>query len=144
MKIQFLQLQTHGDDRGSLIALEEGKNIPFAVKRVYYMFDTREGVRRGFHAHKSLKQVAIAVRGSCRFMLDDGREKIDIRLDHPQQGLLIESFIWREMYDFSPDCVLMVLADSLYDEADYVRNYETFQQMVQTLAPHPVLALSPQ
>jgi len=144
MKIQFLQLQTHGDDRGSLIALEEGKNIPFAVKRVYYMFDTGEGVRRGFHAHKSLKQVAIAVRGSCRFMLDDGREKIDIRLDHPQQGLLIESFIWREMYDFSPDCVLMVLADSLYDEADYVRNYETFQQMVQTLAPHPVLALSPQ
>ncbi|WP_296186285.1 sugar 3,4-ketoisomerase [Pseudomonas sp. UBA1879] len=131
MKIQFLQLQTHGDDRGSLIALEEGKNIPFAVKRVYYMFDTGEGVRRGYHAHKSLKQVAVAVRGSCRFMLDDGKEKIDIRLDHPHQGLLIESFTWREMYDFSPDCVLMVLADNLYDEADYVRDYETFLQMVQ-------------
>ncbi|MFJ5299892.1 sugar 3,4-ketoisomerase [Pseudomonas sp. NPDC088368] len=130
MKIQFLQLQTHGDERGSLIALEEGKNIPFSVKRVYYMFETGEGVRRGFHAHKSLKQVAVAVRGSCRFMLDDGTEKIDIRLDHPQQGLLIESFIWREMYDFSPDCVLMVLADNLYDEADYVRDYATFQQMV--------------
>ena len=126
MNIQFLQLQTHGDDRGSLIALEEGKNIPFSVKRVYYMFDTSEGVRRGFHAHKTLKQVAVAVRGSCRFMLDDGREKIDIRLDHPHQGLLIESFIWREIYDFSEDCVLMVLADQLYTESDYVRDYASF------------------
>lgn len=132
MNVQYLQLQAHGDDRGSLIALEEGKNIPFQVKRVYYMFDTGDGVRRGYHAHKSLKQVAIAVRGSCRFMLDDGREKIDIRLDNPCQGLLIESFIWREMYDFSADCVLMVLADSLYDEADYVRDYATFQAMVTT------------
>ncbi|MFS2158961.1 FdtA/QdtA family cupin domain-containing protein [Pseudomonas sp. Pseusp122] len=130
MKVHYLQLQAHGDERGSLIALEEGKNIPFQVKRVYYMFDTGEGVRRGYHAHKSLKQVAIAVRGSCRFMLDDGTEKIDIRLDNPNQGLLIESFIWREMYDFSPDCVLMVLADNLYDEADYVRDYATFRAMV--------------
>ncbi|UFH48256.1 sugar 3,4-ketoisomerase [Pseudomonas sp. KNUC1026] len=131
MKIQLLPLQAHGDDRGSLIALEEEKNIPFTIKRVYYLFDTGQGVRRGFHAHKSLKQVAIAVRGSCRFLLDDGREKIDLRLDHPQQGLLIESFVWREMYDFSPDCVLMVLADSLYDESDYVRDYPTFLQMVE-------------
>jgi dTDP-4-dehydrorhamnose 3,5-epimerase-like enzyme len=126
MNIQFLQLQTHGDDRGSLIALEEGRNIPFAVKRVYYMFETGKGVRRGFHAHKTLKQVAVAVRGSCRFLLDDGREKIDIRLDHPSQGLLVDSFIWREMYDFSEDCVLMVLADQLYDESDYVRDYAAF------------------
>lgn len=126
MNIQFLPLQTHGDERGSLIALEEGRNIPFAVKRVYYMFDTGKGVRRGFHAHKTLKQVAVAVRGSCRFLLDDGREKIDIRLDHPSQGLLVDSFIWREMYDFSEDCVLMVLADQLYDESDYVRDYNAF------------------
>lgn len=86
MNVQYLQLQAHGDDRGSLIALEEGKNIPFQVKRVYYMFDTGDGVRRGFHAHKSLKQVAIAVRGSCRFLLDDGKEKIEVRLDNPCQG----------------------------------------------------------
>jgi dTDP-4-dehydrorhamnose 3,5-epimerase-like enzyme len=130
MKIQFLQLQAHGDERGSLIALEEGKNIPFAVKRVYYMFDTGANVRRGYHAHKTLKQVAIAVRGSCRFLLDDGTEKIDIKLDQPNQGLLIESFVWREMYDFSHDCVLMVLADQLFDEADYVRDYERFLAQV--------------
>ncbi len=130
MKINLLQLQTHGDERGSLVALEEGVNIHFSVKRVYYMFNTGEGVRRGFHAHRTLKQVAIAVRGSCRFLLDDGHEKIEVHLDNPYQGLLIESFVWREMFDFSDDCVLMVLADSLYDESDYVRDYSEFLSIV--------------
>lgn len=126
MQIKLIPLQAHGDDRGSLIALEEGKNIPFPVKRVYYLFNTKEGVRRGFHAHKALKQVAIAVRGSCRFVLDDGNERVEVLLDNPAQGLLIESFMWREMYDFSEDCVLMVLADELYDESDYIRDYAQF------------------
>lgn len=126
VKVTFLQLQTHGDERGSLIALETGRNIPFEIKRVYYMFNTKEDVRRGFHAHRQLKQVVIVVKGSCRFLLDDGIEKISILLDNPEQGLLIESFMWREMYDFSDDCVLMVLADSLYDESDYIRNYDDF------------------
>lgn len=126
MDIKLIPLQTHGDQRGSLVALEEGKNIPFPVKRVYYMFKTGSDVRRGFHAHKALKQVAIAVRGSCRFVLDDGRERVELLLDNPAQGLLIESCMWREMYDFSEDCVLMVLADQLYDESDYIRDYENF------------------
>lgn len=126
MNVKILPLQPHGDERGSLVALEEGKNIPFQVKRVYYMFNTKGGVRRGFHAHKTLKQVAIAVRGSCRFLLDDGQERVEIMLDNPAQGLVIESFMWREMYDFSEDCVLMVLADQLYDESDYIRDYSQF------------------
>lgn len=126
MNIKLIPLQAHGDDRGSLIALEEEHNIPFQIKRVYYMFNTKEGVRRGFHAHKRLKQVAIAVRGSCRFVLDDGKERVEILLDNPAQGLLIDSCIWREMYDFSDDCVLMVLADCLYDESDYIRDYDKF------------------
>lgn len=126
MEIKLIPLQTHGDDRGSLIALEEEHNIPFEIKRVYYMFNTKDGVRRGLHAHRKLKQVAIAVRGSCRFVLDDGKERVEILLDNPAQGLLIDSCIWREMYDFSQDCVLMVLADSHYDENDYIRDYNTF------------------
>lgn len=126
MEVKLIQLQKRGDARGALVALEENKNIPFPIKRVYYLFNTQDGVRRGFHAHKKLKQVAIAVRGSCRFLLDDGNEKIEILLDNPAQGLLIESYVWREMYDFSPDCVLMVLADDLYDENDYVRDYQIF------------------
>jgi dTDP-4-dehydrorhamnose 3,5-epimerase-like enzyme len=130
MKIKLIPLQSHGDERGSLVALEDGSNIPFAIKRVYYMFKTQDGVRRGFHAHKQLKQVAIAVRGSCRFVLDDGYERVEILLDNPAQGLLIESFMWREMYDFSDDCVLMVLADQHYDESDYIRDYSDFLKQV--------------
>ncbi|WP_113627379.1 sugar 3,4-ketoisomerase [Pectobacterium peruviense] len=126
MQIKIIQLQTHGDDRGSLIALEQDQNIPFEIKRVYYLFSTKKNVRRGFHAHKELKQAVVAVRGSCRFLLDDGSEKIELLLDNPAQGLLIESFVWREMYDFSEDCVLMVLADRFYDESDYIRNYDEF------------------
>lgn len=129
MQIKLIPLQTHGDERGSLVALEEEHNIPFAIKRVYYMFKTKDGVRRGFHAHKELKQVAIAVRGSCRFALDDGKERVEILLDNPAQGLLIESFMWHEMYDFTDDCVLMVLADQLYNETDYIRDYQEFREM---------------
>ena len=131
MQIKLIPLQAHGDERGSLVALEEGQNIPFEIKRVYYMFKTKEGVRRGFHAHKQLKQVAIAVRGSCRFVLDDGKERVELLLDNPAQGLLIESFMWREMYDFTDDCVLMVLADQWYSESDYVRDYQEFREMTQ-------------
>jgi dTDP-4-dehydrorhamnose 3,5-epimerase-like enzyme len=130
MDINLIQLQSHGDERGSLVSLEEEKNIPFPIKRVYYVFNTKDKVRRGFHAHKKLKQLAIVVKGSCRFLLDDGNEKIEVLLDNPAQGLYIESFVWREMFDFSEDCVLMVLADSIYDEADYVRDYELFLNMI--------------
>lgn len=129
MEIKIIPLQAHGDERGSLIALEEENNIPFEIKRVYYMFNTKEGVRRGLHAHRKLKQVAIAVRGSCRFVLDDGTERVEILLDNPGQGLLIDSCMWREMYDFSKDCVLMVLADSHYDEGDYIRDYDEFMRV---------------
>ena len=127
MDISLFTLQTHGDERGSLVALEEFKNIPFSVKRVYYMFETLSDIVRGGHAHKCLRQVAITVRGSCRFSLDDGSEKIEFLLDNPKQALLIEPMIYHEMYDFSEDCVLLALADELFDENDYIRNYEQFK-----------------
>jgi len=131
MKIKFIEFEIKGDDRGSLIAIEEFKNLPFEIKRVYYIFNTKKGVRRGFHAHKNLKQVAICVKGSCKFLLDDGNEKIEeILLDRPDKGLLIEGLVWREMYDFSEDCVLLVLANEYYDEDDYIRNYEEFLKAV--------------
>ena len=128
MKAQsnVIDLEVKGDERGSLIALEENYNTPFAIKRVYYIFGTKEGVRRGFHAHKELKQLAICVSGSCKFHLDDGKEKKEVSLASPAQGLLIEGLIWREMYDFSPDCVLMVMASEHYDESDYIRDYDGF------------------
>lgn len=126
MEVKIVKLEEHGDERGTLIALEQMKNIPFEIKRVYYMFDTVKGVRRGFHAHKSLKQILICVKGSCKILLDDGTEKTEVLLDKPDKGLIIDSHIWREMFDFSEDAVLMVLANELYDESDYIRNYEEF------------------
>lgn len=131
MKIDFIPLQVHGDERGALVSLERKNNIPFDIRRVYYIFDTKKGVTRGFHAHRKLKQVAIAVKGSCRFILDDGVERVSVLLDNPTQGLLIDSFIWREMTDFTEDCVLMVLADMEYEELDYIRDYSVFKNLAQ-------------
>jgi dTDP-4-dehydrorhamnose 3,5-epimerase-like enzyme len=124
--INVINLPVFGDDRGGLVALEVDKPITFEIKRVYYIFDTKKDVARGFHAHKSLKQIAVCVAGSCRFSLDDGLEKEDVILDSPLKGLVIDKMIWREMYDFSSDCVLMILADEIYKESDYIRNYEDF------------------
>ena len=126
MKIEIINFDIKGDERGSLISLEENKNIPFEIKRVYYIFNTLEGIRRGFHAHKKLKQLLVCVSGSCKILLDDGKSKEEISLDNPNKGLLIESMIWREMFDFSPDCVLMVLANEVYEESDYFRDYQQF------------------
>ena len=126
MLYELIEFTVIGDDRGSLIALEENHNTPFDIKRVYYIFETMSGVRRGLHAHKNLKQIAVCTAGSCKFHLDNGQDKEDVLLDSPTQGLFIEGLVWREMYDFSPDCVLMVLASEYYDENDYIRNYDAF------------------
>lgn len=124
--IKTVSFEPLGDDRGSLVALEANKSVPFDIKRVYYLFHTKEGVSRGFHAHKKLKQLAVCVTGSCRFILDDGICKEEVVLDSPTKGLVINEMIWREMHDFSEDCVLMVLANQYYDEKDYIRNYKEF------------------
>lgn len=122
----FIVFQSKGDDRGSLVALESAKNIPFEIKRVYYIFDTKSGVVRGLHAHKDLSQVMVCLKGSCRVVLDNGSTKEQVILDSPDKGLLIGSMMWREMHDFSADCVLMVLANEHYDESDYIRDYDEF------------------
>jgi dTDP-4-dehydrorhamnose 3,5-epimerase-like enzyme len=127
---KILNFKTLGDDRGSLIAIEEGYNAPFDIKRVYYIFDTKKGAERGFHAHINLKQICIAVKGSCVFVLDDGNKREEIQLTNPNQGLFIEGLIWREMKDFSSDCVLVVLASEHYDESDYIRDYDKFLEEI--------------
>lgn len=130
MQISKFNFPPHGDERGQLIAIETLKDIPFEVKRVYYIFDTKEGVRRGFHAHKSLQQILICVHGSCKIHLDNGAEKEEVLLDSPETGLYITSDTWREMYDFSPDAVLLVLASEHYTESDYIRNYDEFLKYI--------------
>ncbi len=128
--IQWVDFPPLGDERGSLVALEGSKTVPFDIKRVYYIFGTQQGVARGFHAHRKLKQVAICVTGKCRMVLDDGQIREEVWLDSPTKGLIIGDQVWREMYDFSPDCVLLVLASEHYDETDYIRNYDQFRRTI--------------
>lgn len=126
MQIIKYAFQQHGDDRGMLVALEQYADIPFEIKRVYYMYDTKKGVCRGFHAHKSLEQILVCIHGSCKVLLDNGTEKKTVSLERPYEGLYVANNMWREMYDFSADAVLLVLASEAYREEDYIRDYEEF------------------
>ena len=135
--VKLIDLPNLGDERGGLVAIESNKSIPFEVKRLYYIFNTTNKPR-GFHAHLDLKQVAICLKGSCRFILDDGYKKEEVILNSAAQGLVIESLMWREMHDFSEDCVLLVLASEHFDEADYIRNYEDFLRIVNKPYIHPL------
>lgn len=122
--IRFPSLE---DSRGQLCALEALSDyVPFEIKRVYYIWDVGAGQVRGKHAHYRLKQVMICMGGSCDVVLDDGSARKTVHLDNPLQGLLIDGFIWREMKNFTPGAVLVVLASQHYQEADYVRDYRQF------------------
>lgn len=132
MEVKKYKFPPHGDDRGQLVAIEAMKDLPFEVKRVYYIYDTLPGVRRGFHAHRNLQQILLCVNGSCMIHLDNGHETAEVLLDKPNEGLYIANDMWREMYDFTPGAVLLVLASEYYDEADYIRNYEDFLAYVST------------
>ena len=129
-----IAFQSKGDDRGSLVALEGHKSIPFEIKRVYYIFDTKSGVVRGLHAHKALSQVMVCLKGSCRIVLDNGSIKEQVILNSPDKGLVIDSMLWHEMHDFSADCILLVLANEHYDESDYIRDYDEFLEVSKNAA----------
>lgn len=128
--MKLLGFTPKGDNSGWLIALENLKEIPFEIKRVYYIYGTQPGVRRGKHAHRRLRQIAICLRGSCRFYMDDGNTKWDLVLSRNDQGLLIEPMVWHEMDEFSADCVLLVLASGPYDEGDYIRDQAIFLKAI--------------
>ena len=114
------------DRRGNLSVVEEFKNVPFHIARAYWLYDVPAGAMRGGHAHKRLKQLLIALSGSFTVTLDDGHKKRKILLNRPYQGLLIETGIWRTIDDFSSGAVCLVLASELYDESDYIYDYEEF------------------
>lgn len=119
-----------GDHRGQLVAIEGQQDVPFEVKRVFYIYGTQPGVPRGQHSHHQTRQYLIAVNGSCKVTLDDGKQTITYDLNQPNIGLLQDALVWGTMHDFTPDCVLLVLASEHYDEADYIRNYDDFLTMV--------------
>ncbi|QOP46118.1 sugar 3,4-ketoisomerase [Sulfurimonas paralvinellae] len=120
------ELKVLGDNRGKLVALEANKQIPFDIQRIFYIYGTQEGVPRGNHAHYKTKQFLIAVSGSCKVTLDTGKIQMTFKLNKPNVGLFQDALVWGTMHDFSPDCVLLVMADTLYDATDYIHSYPTF------------------
>lgn len=125
--VKWYDFGEKGDERGLLSIVEARKDIQFSIDRVYYIYDTKEGVTRGYHAHRELQQVLIAVNGSCDVMLDNGTETEIVRLDSRQKGLAVDPWVWHEMSNFTNDCVLLCLASEHYDEADYIRDYAEFK-----------------
>ncbi len=128
--MSLIELSVKGDERGSLVAVEQNRDVPFSIKRVFHIFGTQPRASRGKHSHFSTKQFLVAVSGSCKVTLDNGSSKTTYKLNKPNIGLLQDALIWGEMHDFSEDCVLLVLASEHYDEADYIRDYDEFVRCV--------------
>lgn len=126
--VKLIEIKNLGDARGDLVSFESNKSIPFQIKRVYSLLNTIHS--RGYHAHKELKQVLVCLSGKCTVILDNGFTKESVVLDSFNKGLLIEAMTWREMHEFSKDCVLLVLASEHYNEDDYIRDYQTFIKLV--------------
>lgn len=123
---KLVDLPKIADPRGNLTFIEGGAHIPFAIERVYYLYDVPGGAERGGHAHRGLQALIIAMSGSFDVLLDDGREKKRFHLNRSFYGLYICPMIWRELDNFSSGSVCLVLASNRYDESDYFRDYETY------------------
>jgi dTDP-4-dehydrorhamnose 3,5-epimerase-like enzyme len=118
------------DYRGNLSFIEETRQIPFQIKRVYYLYDVPSGTSRGGHAHKELEQVVIALSGSFDVILDDGVNRRTFFLNRPHYGLYIPPGVWRELENFSSNSVALSLVSQIYDESDYLRDYDDFKRWV--------------
>ncbi len=124
---QILEFGEFGDERGSLVVVEGcGKNIPFTIKRVFYMYGSDDQVIRGQHANRKTEFVLINVSGTSKVKVDNGYESAIVELNRPRMGLYIPTMLWKDMYDFSEDSVLLVLASEHYDQAEYIRDYDAF------------------
>ncbi len=119
-----------GDERGKLVVVEGNSAVPFTIERVFYMYGSDATVVRGKHANINSEFVFVNVAGSSRIMMTDGKEKEIVELTKPMEGLYLPRMIWKEMYDFSPDSVLLVLASSHYDDKEYIRDYETYCKLM--------------
>lgn len=125
-KCPILHFEDLGDERGKLVVIEGGQQIPFEIKRVFYIYDSENTVVRGQHANRESEFVLINVAGQSKVRITDGEEEIIVELNRPMMGVYIPKMIWKDMYDFSEDSVLLVLASTHYDGAEYIRNYEEY------------------
>lgn len=118
--VQEILFQVHGDERGSLVAIENWKDIDFEMKRIYFIYGTSPDAVRGKHAHRNLKQVLLCVHGQCDVLLDNGKEQEIVTLNEADKGIYLTGFVWREMMHFSKGCVLIAIVDQEYDPQDYI------------------------
>lgn len=125
-KCPVLYFEDLGDERGKLVVIEGGMSIPFDIKRVFYIYGSNATVVRGQHANRESEFVLVNVAGRSKIRITDGREEFIIELDKPMMGVFIPKMIWKDMYDFSSDSVLLCLASTHYDDKEYIRNYEEY------------------
>ena len=130
MNYKLIDTDIKGDDRGRLIAFENGVNCPFDIKRAFYIFDTKGGTARGRHANRNSEFLLIAINGSCKVKIDDGKSQEIVELSNPHAALYLDKMLWKEMYDFSYNGILLVLASTKYDEHEYIRDYDEFLKEV--------------
>ena len=124
---KILEFDEFGDERGSLVIAEGGgQDIPFEIKRVFYMYGSDPTIVRGQHANRKTEFVLINVSGTSKVKVDNGVEQTVIELNRPRMGLYLKTMLWKDMYDFSPDSVLLVLASEHYDGGEYIRDYEEY------------------
>jgi len=127
MHYKVYDLVDTGDDRGGLIPFEKGMNVPFEVARAFYIFNTRPGTARGSHANRNSQFLFVVISGSCNVKINNGIEQSIITLNRPNQALWLDKMVWKEMYDFSYNAILLVLSNEKYDEKEYIRDYPEYQ-----------------
>lgn len=123
---KVLNFKDFGDERGKLVVIEGNQDIPFEIKRTFYIYDSDNDVVRGQHANRESEFVLINVAGSSKVRITDGKEEFIVELNKPMMGVYIPKMIWKDMYDFSSDSVLLVLTSTHYDSKEYIRNYEEY------------------
>ena len=128
----IIEFRDLGDERGKLVVVEGGQTIPFDIRRIFYIYGSDSTVVRGQHANKESEFVLINVAGNSKVRITDAREEIVVNLDRPMIGVYIPKMVWKDMYDFSSDSVLLVLASTHYDGAEYIRNYDDYKQVLQS------------
>ena len=126
MNYKLIDTKICGDERGHLIVFEKNMNCPFEVKRIFYIYGTKGNVARGCHANRNSEFLLISINGSCKVKVDDGKTQEHVVLSNPHTALYLDKMLWKEMYDFSDDCILLVIASTNYEEKEYIRDYDEF------------------
>lgn len=129
-KYKLLSFPQLGDDRGHLVVIEGMKNVPFEIKRMFYIYGTKKDVVRGQHANRVSEFVLINLAGSCKIKIDDGENEEILVLDKPHEGIYLDKMVWKDMYDFSKDSILLVLSNQSYNSQEYLRDYVEFKKEI--------------